>query len=42
MRDAVTNFLKAYLDGDSAAKASACTAAPISDTISDSASSCTK
>ncbi|MBT1636101.1 lipase [Clavibacter tessellarius] len=42
VRDAVTNFLKAYLDGDSAAKASACTAAPISDTISDSASSCTK
>ncbi|MBM7412501.1 dienelactone hydrolase [Clavibacter michiganensis] len=40
VRDAVTNFLKAYLDGNSAYKKYVCPAQPVSAAISDSASSC--
>ncbi|MBM7024616.1 hypothetical protein [Clavibacter zhangzhiyongii] len=42
VRDAVTNFLKAYLDGDSAYDGYVCPAQPMSAAISDSASSCPK
>ncbi|CCE74217.1 alpha/beta hydrolase [Clavibacter nebraskensis] len=40
VRDAVTNFLKAYLDGNSAYRKYVCPAQPVSAAISDSASSC--
>ena len=40
VRDAVTNFLKTYLDGKSAYAKYVCPAQPISAAISDSASSC--
>jgi dienelactone hydrolase len=42
VRDAVTDFLKAYLDGDSAYDEHVCPAQPVSAVISDSASSCPK
>ncbi|KZC94378.1 MULTISPECIES: alpha/beta hydrolase [Clavibacter] len=42
VRDAVTNFLKVYMDGNSAYKPYVCPAQPISAAISDSASSCPK